>query len=141
VSTQPYQLGEYLGYHLDLIISDGAQYNGQYPLYDSTLTIVPDTFLLTDDYARFLQFREQRETIKQWIKNKTDKPESELSTFVKLNPEYYQGYVLAGNYFYQMNDTLLAKSYYQQALTKEMENTATKELIEKRLVGLTHENR
>lgn len=137
VSTQPYQLGEYLGYHLDQVLAKGKNYSGNDPLYDSTLTIAADPFIQSPEFVDFLKFRNEREEVKQWIKNKTPQPEQKLRDFVSLNPEYYQGYVLTANYYYVMGDTTRAKQNYQLALTKEMANTGTVEMVKARLEELT----
>ena len=133
VSTAPWQLGAYLGYQIESVFNTGAGYNGAYPLYDSTLIIPADSFLQTVEFEDFTLFRAQREEVKSWIKEKSTHDEEEFETFIDLNPEYYQGYVLTGNYFFVMGDTALSNKYYRLALTKEMENTATAELIKARL--------
>jgi predicted choloylglycine hydrolase len=133
VSTAPWQLGAYLGYQIESVFNTGAGYNGAYPLYDSTLIIPADSFLQTSEFEDFTLFRAQREEVKSWIKEKSMHDEEEFETFIYLNPEYYQGYVLTGNYFFVMGDTALSNKYYRLALTKEMENTATAELIKARL--------
>jgi len=141
VSTQPYQLGEYLGYHLEDVLAKAPDYKGQIPSYDSSLTIEADAFLLSNTYLDYLQYKEEREEVKLLIKSKTIVPESELSHFISLNPEYYQGYVLSANYFYVIDDTSLSIQYYQISLTKEMENTATAELVKARLEELLGESK
>ncbi len=133
VSTAPWQLGAYLGYQIESVFNTGAGYNGAYPLYDSTLIIPADSFLQTSEFEDFTLFRARREEVKSWIKEKSTHDEEEFEAFIDLNPEYYQGYVLTGNYFFLMGDTALSNKYYRLALTKEMENTATAELIKARL--------
>ncbi|PKP32574.1 MAG: peptidase C45 [Bacteroidetes bacterium HGW-Bacteroidetes-16] len=140
VSTQPYQLGEYLGYHLDDVLDKALAYQGQVPLFDPCLTIEADTFLLSDTYLDYIQYKEEREKVQLLIKSKAIVPESKLSHFISLNPEYYQGYILAANYFYAIGDTSLSIQYYQASLTKEMENVATAELVRARLKELLGEN-
>ncbi len=134
VSTQSYQLGAFLGYRITQVFDEALGYNGHTQLYDSTLTIESDPFLNDAAYADFLKFRIEREEIKSLIKNKVVASPKVIENFVQLNPDYYQGYVLAGNYFYAIGDTANAKNYYHQALSKEMENTATREMVEKRLL-------
>jgi len=133
VSTAPWQLGAYLGYQIESVFNTGAGYNGAYPLYDSTLIIPADSFLQTSEFEDFTLFRARRDEVKSWIKEKSTHDEEEFEAFINLNPEYYQGYVLTGNYFFLMGDTALSNKYYRLALTKEMENTATAELIKARL--------
>jgi hypothetical protein len=141
VSTQPYQLGEYLGYHLDVVLDKVLAYQEQTPLFDPGLTIEADTFLLSNTYLDYLQYKEVREKVQLLIKSKAIVPESELRNFISLNPEYYQGYVLAANYFYAIGDTSLSRKYYQTSLTKEMENKATEELVKARLEELLGESK
>ena len=95
-------------------------------LNDSLLTIPPDTFLLTKGYANFITFRE--------LKNKMLRGETvDTEELIASNPEYYNAYVLAGDYAFKLKDYSKAEKYYKQALTKVIATKPEKEHIKSQL--------
>jgi tetratricopeptide (TPR) repeat protein len=84
---------------------------------DSDLTIPPDTLLNTQTFKDFEAYRNIAQRISD---NKTVDPDS----LIINNPQYYNGYVLAGDYCFKVKQFDKALGYYQQALTKVI---ATKE--------------
>ena len=110
VSTQPWQLGEFVCYDLNKIFAmHGLQHNTE--LCDSTLNIAPDPFLQTTQFKDFVQFRK----IKQDLQ---DGGTADMQQFVALNPNFYHTYVIAGDHEFKTGNYAQAKQYYQTALTK-----------------------
>ncbi len=110
VSTSPWQLGEYVAYDLNKIFAlHGLKENRE--VADSNLTIAPDSFLLTPAYKNFVVFR----TLKQHI---MDGGKINADSLVASNPEFYNAYVLAGDYLYKQKKYAAALRNYQTALTK-----------------------
>lgn len=125
VSTAPWQLGEFVAYDLHNIFAlHGLAENRE--LYDSTLTIPPDSFLLTTQFREFEKFREYKRRIAEGA---TIDPDS----LVASNPQFYHAYVLAGDYCYRHNQPAKAVKYYEQALTKEIATVNEEEYIKKQL--------
>ena len=119
VSTQPWQLGEYVAYDLNKIFAmHGLQTNHE--IADTALNIQADEFLKTDSYKAFVAFRTTKEKI-------LNNEKIDVAQFIKTNPEYYDTYVLAGNYLFNQKQYAQAKKQYETALTKEV---ATKYEIE-----------
>ena len=112
VSTSPWQLGEFVAYDLNKIFAmNGLQENHE--IYDSTLTIAPDTFLLTQQFKNFEKYREYKHRIAEGEDVNTD-------SLVASNPQFYHAYVLAGDYCFKHEQFIGAIKYYEQALTKEI---------------------
>ena len=112
VSTSPWQLGEFVAYDLNKIFArHGLQENHE--IYDSTLTIAPDTFLLTQQFKNFEKYREYKHRIAEGEEINTD-------SLVASNPQFYHAYVLAGDYCFKHEQFIGAIKYYEQALTKEV---------------------
>jgi len=112
VSTAPWQLGQYVAYDLNKIFAmKGMKENKE--ISDSSLTIAPDSFLLTPAYKNFVAFR----NIKQQI---LDGGKVNTSELVSSNPEFYNAYVLAGDYLYNQKEYAAALQNYNLALTKEI---------------------
>jgi isopenicillin-N N-acyltransferase like protein len=110
VSTSPWQLGQYVAYDLNKVFAlKGMKDNKE--IADSSLTIAPDSFLLTPAYKNFETFRD----IKQQI---LDGGKVNTSELVSSNPEFYNAYVLAGDYLYRQKEYTAALQNYNLALTK-----------------------
>jgi len=137
VSTTPYQLGEYLSYNLDQVLNI-SDINQNTILYDSTFNIEPTYFLYSTDFDNFKKYKNLRKAIQSHIKEKTriENEDEFIEDLINSNYEYYQGYVLAANYFYANNDLQKALDYYNKALTKEFENTTTKTIVEDRVAEI-----
>ncbi len=89
VSTGPWQLGEFVCYDLNKVFSLKGMKSNQ-EISDSRLNIPADSFLLTDQYRLFLDFRRYKKEISE---GKEVNPDS----LIKSNPNFYQAYQLAGN--------------------------------------------
>ncbi|CAN5716050.1 acyl-CoA--6-aminopenicillanic acid acyl-transferase [soil metagenome] len=110
VSTAPWQLGAYKCYDLKKIFAlHGMDHNVE--ISDSSLTIAPDSFLLTNEFKNFEQFRKYKQTILDGGKVNTD-------SLVASNPQFYNAYVLAADYLYKQKDYTKALQFYKMALTK-----------------------
>ncbi len=110
VSTSPWQLGEYVAYDLKKIFAmHGLKENKE--ITDSSLTVAADSFLLTEAYKNFEIFRMLKQHILDGGKVNTD-------SLVKSNPEFYNAYLLAGDYLYKQKKYESALLQYNIALTK-----------------------
>ena len=112
VSTAPWQLGEFVAYDLHKVFAlHGLQENRE--IYDSSLTVAADTFLLSRQYKNFERYREYKHLIAEGEDINTD-------SLVASNPQFYHAYVLAGDYCFKREQFDRAIKYYEQALTKEI---------------------
>lgn len=112
VSTAPWQLGEYVAYDLNKIFSlKGMKINQE--VVDTLLTIPADSFLLSNEYKKFQQFRQYKQRL-----SNSDKVD--VDSLVNSNPSYYHTYVLAGDYLYKQKEYAKALKYYEVGLTKEI---------------------
>jgi isopenicillin-N N-acyltransferase-like protein len=116
VSTSPWQLGEFVCYDLKNVFALKGMKKDQ-EIIDSSLTIAPDTFLNTQTYKSFVAYRN---IVKRVNDNKKVDPDS----LIINNPQYYNAYIVAGDYSFKLNQFNKARGYYQHALTKVI---ATKE--------------
>jgi isopenicillin-N N-acyltransferase-like protein len=116
VSTSPWQLGEFVCYDLKKVFALKGMKKDQ-EIIDSSLTIAPDTFLNTQTYKSFVAYRN---IVKRVNDNKKVDPDS----LIINNPQYYNAYIVAGDYSFKLNQFNKARGYYQHALIKVI---ATKE--------------
>lgn len=112
VSTGPWQLGEFICYDLNKVFSLKGMKSNQ-EISDSRLTIPADSFLLTDQYRHFLDFRRYKKEISDGIEVNPD-------SLIKSNPNFYQSYQLAGNEMFKEKSYKTAEQYYRMALSKEI---------------------
>jgi len=134
ISTPPFQFGEYLSYNIEQVLV-ATNVNQNTVLYDSTFNIKQSAFVNSNDFINFNNYKKLRTELKSHINEGTriENEQEFIDSFINNNPEYYQGYVIAANYYYLQNEKQKALVYYQKAKTKEFENTTTKTMIEERI--------
>lgn len=110
VSTSPWQLGKYVAYDLNKIFGlQGMKQDRE--ISDSVLTVAADSFLLTPAFRNFELFRHFKQRIADGGSVNTD-------SLVASNPQFYNTYVLAGDYLYKQKQYQKALQMYQTGLTK-----------------------
>lgn len=128
VSTAPWQLGEFVAYDLNKVFAlHGLQENRE--IYDSTLTVAADTFLLSRQYKNFEKYREYKHRIAEGKDINTD-------SLVASNPQFYHTYVLAGDYCFKREQFDRALKYYEQALTKEIATKQEEAYIRRQITDI-----
>ena len=119
VSTNDYQLGEFIGYDLTKVFKT--------KMTADTLRIAADPFLTSKDYSDFKHFKK----IKQKITNYRmfDSPlnlsSPDIQKFIAYNHEYYGTYDFLGDYFVKKGNNSKALEYYKKSLTKKVVSDAT----------------
>jgi tetratricopeptide (TPR) repeat protein len=125
ISTSPWQLGQYVAYDLNKVFAlKGMKENRE--LIDSSLTIAPDSFLLTNEFRNFIKFRKYRQIV-------ADGGDVHPDSVVASNPQLFTSYVVAGDYLYDKKKYGEAKKYYEQALTKVIATKKEEDHIRDRL--------
>ncbi|MBT3209297.1 MAG: peptidase C45 [Bacteroidetes bacterium] len=129
ISTSPYQLGKYIAYNLKTVFAESLNY--QKNVFDSSLTIVADSFKNSEEYKNFIKFKETTKLLQQSFKQKSKKTFDEdfIEKYRKLNPEYYYTYFIIGEYYRHMNDNEKAIKFYNLALQKEIPRQDEMDLI------------
>lgn len=110
VSTQPWQLGQYVAYDLKKVFAlKGMKENRE--IADSALNIQADSFLTSTAYKNFVLYRSYKQRVAD---GNVINPDS----LVNSNPQYYHAWVLAGDYLFKQKQYAAALPYYNTALTK-----------------------
>ncbi len=136
VSTNPFQLGQYVCYDLNKVFAEAPALKTKKELYEKELTIPADSFLYSQTYKNFVAYKLMREAfyikhkhnIKYAVDSKT------IVNFINYNPEYFETYFIVGNYYRDENNSRAALKYYNLAMTKEITTVQDKEAIEKSIV-------
>ncbi|WP_179354156.1 C45 family autoproteolytic acyltransferase/hydolase [Winogradskyella vidalii] len=116
VSSNPYQLGEFVAYDLNEIFKNPIKT----PLADTPLNIEEDPFQYTQAYTDYQSYRKLRAEVWHAIHNNESIASQLVLNLKTLNPEYWEAYFLIGNYYYN-------KGYYRAALNA-FETAKTKEI-------------
>lgn len=131
VSSNPYQLGEFVCYDLNEIFSEkGLQYND---FSKSQLNIAKDSFADSQDFKNYEEYRKVTLKINDAIDNKEMLTDSFLTHYQSLNPDFWKVYFLAGKYYYHRKEFSKAKIQFEKALTKEITTVPDQKTIEKYL--------
>ncbi|KFC23413.1 acyl-CoA--6-aminopenicillanic acid acyl-transferase [Epilithonimonas lactis] len=127
VSSNPYQLGEFVCYNLSKIFSDERLKTGEFAT--SNLNIAKDSFV---DSQEFKNYEEFKKLSSQFDENKILSDEF-INHYQTLNPDFWLVYYQAGKYYFNQKDYQKAKIEFEKALTKEITTIPDKKNVEKYL--------
>lgn len=114
ISTQDYQLGEFIGYDLKKTIENGkTQYIDR---------IQESNFRHSNAYASFKKYKIIKAKISRYVNfNETfSLSEKEIQDFINSNSELYITYEMIGRYWLKKGKSNFAKDYIKKALTKKL---------------------
>lgn len=133
VSSNPYQLGEFVEYDLNEIFSNREGNPSLTTLSSPKGNISEDPFVHSKEYKDYETYRILERDVEAAIsKGENILPET-LSTLKQKNPEYWKAYYLTGKYYFGKNYYAAARIAFEKALTKEITTVPAKERIEKYL--------
>ncbi|QIX83742.1 acyl-CoA--6-aminopenicillanic acid acyl-transferase [Chryseobacterium indologenes] len=131
VSSNPYQLGEFVCYDLNEIFSDhGLQKDN---LAKSGLNIATDPFVNSEEFRNYETYRQINIKVSDAIRGRGILTDDFLSRYLSLNPDFWKGYFLAGKYYFYKKEFSKAKTEFEMALTKEITTIPDKKNVEKYL--------
>lgn len=133
VSSNPYQLGEFVCYDLNEVFNKFGNKNHEAPIKQTDLSIAKSSFLNSEAYKNYEKHRVLRREILDKIKNKEKIKEQTLHAFIRLNPDFWEVYYLVGKYYYQNKQYKQAKETLEICLTKEITTIPDRKNVEKKL--------
>ena len=136
VSSNPYQLGEFVEYDLDEIFKDRYGNPAQQSISNSSGNIPEDPFVHSKEYKNYEEYRILEREVEAAIENGKTISSEKISTLQQKNPEYWKAYYLAGKYYFEKKYYAAAKKAFEMALTKEITTVPDKMSIEKYLQKL-----
>lgn len=125
VSTAPWQLGEYVAYDLTKVFRLRGMKTNQ-EVADTSLNIPADPFLLSPNFRQFEAFRAFKQRI-------ADGGDVNTDSLLASNPQFYNSYILAGDYLYKKQRWSKAAAVYQAGLTREIATGKEKAHMQERL--------
>ncbi|WP_179345204.1 C45 family autoproteolytic acyltransferase/hydolase [Winogradskyella ursingii] len=133
VSSNPYQLGEFVAYDLNEIFNAKKEKPSQVSISNSALNIAEDGFLNTEIFSNYETYRILERKVEAALENEIDVSAQDLNQLTLLNPEYWKAHKLTADYYYQNKEFSKALGYYKKAMTKEVTTQPDVEYIEKRI--------
>jgi len=135
VSDGPWQIGRYTCYDIVKIFHNFAGLKQRTEISEPGQSIPPDIFLSSDGYTKFNRFREMRKELKKMSRSgeKTKLQRSFIRELIGTNPDFFEVYSLAGDYFYSKNQPDSATVYYRKALGKVIPRQNEKQKIIEKL--------
>lgn len=131
VSSNPYQLGEFVCYDLNKIFSEeGLQHNDTSA---SQHNIARDSFADSQEFKNYEEYRRLSVKITNATHLKEELSSHFFNHYESLNPDFWKGYFLVGKYYYHKREYLKAKIEFEKALTKEITTVPDQKMIEKYL--------
>jgi len=122
VSTSPWQLGEFVCYDLKKVFAlQGLKENRE--ICDTALTIPADSFITTETFRRYASIRNKESKL---LEEGSLAPDS----IIAINPNFYNSYIIVGDYWFKRKEYAKALPYYQQALQKEIATVEERKRIE-----------
>ncbi len=142
VSTKPYQLGVYLAFsNNDFKIFDSIEKNKSLEI--DSLKIPEDIFLKSKEYQNFKIFKNKKSQLQTALFNGNTIPNFDkfAKELISNNTDYYYGYMIVGDYYYEHNNKQKAKEYYTKSIEKEVEHKSAKLKMKKRIQEITDANK
>lgn len=136
VSCNPYQLGSFVCYDLDSVFAKATSVPMvKKEIYDSISTLEPDSFLTTSAYKNWVRYKTLTAFTKQIIKTKSiyEFNTKDYQDYLNLNPEYYEGYSLVGEYMILLKKYEEAIGMLKKSLEKDIPLKPERTKIEKRI--------
>ena len=128
VSSNPYQLGEFVAYDLNKIFKDSLNHRTKTTLSIADQNIEKDSFLYTEAYQNYEEYRSMHDQIKEAVEDEKHLTPEFLEEFKTLNPEYWETHYWEGRYYYNRKYYLAALNAFKEASTKEI-TTVPKEAM------------
>ena len=116
ISSNPYQLGEFVAYDLDDVFNASSKINVSKP----ELTIDKDGFQFTQEFKDYETYRVLSRTLQDAISNDKTVLPVLIYEIQHLNPEYWEVYYLVGLYYFEKGYFSAALNAFEKAKTKEI---------------------
>ena len=129
VSNYPFQEGVFNAYDLNDFWKWKAP-EVQFPVSIDSLELPADTFLQSEAFVRFGQYKQWHAEILNAMGSDKVITDDFAEEFMKSNPEYYETYRVLGLYYRSRNDLSRALIYFRTALTKEIPYMEDRKAIE-----------
>ncbi len=133
VSSNPYQLGEFVCYDLNTIFNNHNFNIDKATLQKEELNISKDPFLESEAYKNYEMFRIEDRKMDAVLEDNSILDSGFVDKYQSLNPDFWMVYNKLGLYFYKQKNYREAKINFEKALIKEITTLPSRQKIEKYL--------
>lgn len=137
VSANPYQMGAFVAYDLDNafeIFEKGANFKS---VMNASETIPADEFIYSEKFRDYEEFRVLYRELHQLVSNEKLVKTEDLEKLIQLNPNYWKGFALAGDYYFKQKKYRKAIIYFKQAKNREVPSLSDLNYLEKMIAKST----
>jgi tetratricopeptide (TPR) repeat protein len=120
VSTNPYQLGEFVAYDLNEVFKDRADNPTSKTISEQELTIVEDSFVRTEEFENYEIYRKLERELEAALNNDNQVSSQVLSEIRSRNRDYWKSHYLVGKYYYKNKNYSEALEAFEEANSKEI---------------------
>ncbi len=131
VSSNPYQLGEFVAYDLEEVFDRFENGLVDLTVASSAENIPESDFLNTKIFEEYEAFRRLENEVKVKMSNDISISKEDARKLVKLNPDFWESWFLAGKIYYNHEDYKNAVIHFKQARNREVTTLPDVEMIEK----------
>lgn len=131
VSSNPYQLGEYVAYDLNKIFSKNP--TDFVALGSNEMNIPKDNFQFTQAYKDYEKYKISDRIVDKALIENTNLDSNFINEYESLNPNHWIVYYKIGKYYYQKGWYTASEAAFQKAQTKEITTVPDKHHIEEYL--------
>ena len=129
VSSNPYQLGEFVAYDLNEIFKNRSKKTIPFTISNSNLNIKEDDFQYSKAYKNYERYRVLKKLFITAIQQRKSIENHIIIEFEKSNPEYWELHYLIGKYYYQRKFYTAALYKFEVANAKEVTTLQDKQEI------------
>ena len=133
VSSNPYQLGEFVAYDLKEVFANRDGNPSKVSISKANLNIAEDPFFHTQDYKDYEAFRILERRLENAINSVETVTENDLNSIITYNPKYWKAHFLVGKYLYEHKQYTQALIHFEMASTKEITTKLDEETVAKYL--------
>ncbi|MFV8282145.1 C45 family autoproteolytic acyltransferase/hydrolase [Christiangramia marina] len=131
VSSNPYQMGEFIHYDLNQVFSDYGQGIKSSSVSTKEFNIPASSFLQTQEYQDYEAFRVLESKVKGALNSAKSLDEDKARQLVKLNPDFWEAWYLAGRIYYENKHYKSALIHFKQARKREITTIPDLKQVEK----------
>jgi len=133
VSSNPYQLGEFVAYDLNEVFKKDGMNEEAVSLSKPLRNIAADSFLATDAFQNYERYKSLRDKIQKAIASEEQLELDQLSKLIRLNPNFWEAHYLAAKYYLSKGYDTLALRAFLMAETKEITTLPDRQAVEKHI--------
>lgn len=131
VSSNPYQMGEFVAYDLNKAFAQFENGLVSNSVAETEKNIAESEFLSSIAYKNYEKYRKLENKVRRSLNNKEEISIASAGELVRLNPEFWEAWYLAGRIYYDNKDYKKAVIYFKQAGKREVTTLPDQEMIEK----------